>query len=353
MKKKLIVLTCLLGLQANYSQAQSLNGPESVEYDDVNQRWLISNNGSGEILQRAQDGTLSVFASGISSGPHGLEIVGTSVFACDGSNLKEYSLSGGVLLNNVNLGATFLNGITHDNNGNLFITDFSAKKIYRYTISSGQFNVYVTGLAKSPNGIIFDEDDNRLVFVNWGANAPVMAVQLSDSTVSTLTATTLGNCDGIAMNCQNQFYVSSWSPNRISRFENDFVAAPVNMNVSGLSSPADIYFAQTLDTLGVPNSGNNTVGLHPFASCLNVGISTEDMEHPLFSAQLLSSTSLLISMTNNDSKMKSIEIVDLSGRMIFQKSTSSSQETIQLHSGLYFVHVTTGDHHQVKKIMIP
>ena len=335
------------GLCAFEIHAQTLNSPESVEYNPTTQTWFISNNGSGEILESAANGTLSVFASGIGSGPHGMEIIGDSLYVCDGSNLRLYLVSTGALLSNTNLGATFLNGITHDPFGNLFITDFSGKKIYRFTMATGQFNVFVSGLTKSPNGIIYDNVNQRLVFVNWGSNAPIMAVNLADSTTSTLYATTLGNCDGIGMNCQGEFFVSSWSPNRISKFPNDFSSAPVNMNASGLSSPADIYFAQSTDSLGVPNSGNNSVTYYHYASCLNVGVDNMQAGSEL-TRIFQSGDQLHIELSVYD-PTNVLEIFDLNGRLLQRFSAGQAIVWKPENSGVYIISLQTSNGISVEK----
>lgn len=268
----LMAATCTLS-----AMAQSYDGPESVEYDYANGRWLVANKNSGAILARANDGTLTTFASNFSSsGPYGIEIVGNYLYACaNGGTLLKFDLAvGGPPVASVPLGATFLNGITHDNAGNLYITDFTAKKIYRYNTVSGQYNVYVTGLVKSPNGIYYDEAQNRCVFVNWGTSAPIMAVSLADSSISTLATTSLSNCDGISRDGSGNWYVSNWGINGISRFSPDFSTGPTTV-VTGLSSPADIFFNTVTDTLAVPNSGasgtnGNTVTFHWFGTATGV-----------------------------------------------------------------------------------
>ncbi len=257
--------------------AQSYDGPESVEYDYANGRWLVANKNSGAILARADNGTLTVFATDFcNSGPYGIEIVGNYLYACaNGGTLFKFDLTtGGTPVASTQLGATFLNGITHDISGNLYITDFTAKKIYRYNTVSGQFNVYVTGLVKSPNGILYDEAQNRCVFVNWGSAAPIMAVSLADSSISTLANTSLSNCDGLSRDGSGNWYVSNWGINGISRFGPDFSSGPTTV-VSGLSSPADIFYNTVTDTLAVPNSGasgtnGNTVTFHWFGTATDV-----------------------------------------------------------------------------------
>ncbi len=234
--------------------AQSYSSPESLEFDYSNNRWLISNKSANNILARSSStGDLTIFASGITS-PHGIEIANDTVYVCSGSTLKAYELNTGTPVFSINLGATYLNGITHDSTY-LYITDFSAKVIYRFDMTSRSFTQYVTGLTKSPNGIIYDQLNNRCVFVNWGSNAPIMAFDLTTASVSTITPTSLGNCDGIAIDGTGNFYISSWNLNGISKFDNTFSTGPATV-VSGLTNPADIFYNVLTDTLGVANSGS-------------------------------------------------------------------------------------------------
>ncbi|MGL5888293.1 MAG: hypothetical protein ACRC3B_00320, partial [Bacteroidia bacterium] len=222
---------------ASLVQAQSFSSPESVEYDVAGSRWIVGQNNSGivNILSPASN-TLAPFAANISSGPHGIEVVGDTVFVCDGPRIKGYNRLTGAPVINQNLGATFLNGITSDGGDNLFITDFSAKKIYRFNRQTLAFNVMVTGLVKSPNGIYYDGAANRCVFVNWGSSATIMAMSLSDSSTTTLLTTTLSNIDGITRDFAGNWYVTAWSNQSLMMFDPAFANAPVAV-MTGLSNP--------------------------------------------------------------------------------------------------------------------
>lgn len=240
--------------------AQTFNSPESVEYDAANNRWFAGQNGSGVILVHSPgSGTLLPFATGCTSGPHGLEVMGSDLFACDGGRIRGFDLTTGAQTYNINLGATFLNGLTSDGSTYLFATDYSAKKIYRICPSTGTFNVMCT-IIKSPNGIYYDGPNNRLVYVTWGSNAPVQAMSLADSSYATILATTMGNCDGITRDAAGYWYVTAWTGNQLWRIDPTFSNAPVSV-MTGLSSPADIDINSANDSIGIPNSGtaNNVV----------------------------------------------------------------------------------------------
>lgn len=263
-KLNLIALSlCLSFISLN---AQTLSGPESIEFDPNDGKYFVGNNTSGTIVKLSPNGTLQNYATGIASGPHGLELVGDTLYVCDGANLKMLNRTTGTTIALVPMGATFLNGITHKDN-NLYITDFSAKKIYRFNMLNRQFNIFASTInAKTPNGIIYDDINDRLVYCCWGTNAPVHAISFADSIVTQIGTTALGNCDGITMNCTGDFYIASWSPNRVTKFSHTFTG-PTTFMSTGISSPADIYYNRLQDSLYVPNSGNNTVKKAGDLSC--------------------------------------------------------------------------------------
>lgn len=257
MKKIFLIFVSLFTLTVF---AQTFNAPESVDYDEVRHRWIVGQNGSGEIhILNPSTMGLTLLASGITSGPHGIECVGDTVFVCDGARIKGFNLLTGALVFNVNLGATFLNGLTWDGGDYLFATDFSAKRIYRIRISTATYNLMIT-TTYTPNGIYYDGPNNRCVFVNWGSNARVQAMSLADSTVSTLYTTSTSNIDGITRDHQCNWYITTWGGNALRKFNPSFSAAPVSV-LTGLSSPADIDINLAGDSIGIPNSGgaNNVV----------------------------------------------------------------------------------------------
>lgn len=265
----LLIAQCVFG--------QSLNGPESIEFDLYHNRYLISNSDNGQILARDMQGNLSVFATGISPSPYGLEILGNVLYANCGGRVKGFDLESGNQVFDLNLGATFLNGITTDGLFNLFVTDFSAKTIYRVRPAVSSFNLMAQNLVQSPNGIEYDAANNRLVFVNWGNNAPIKAFNLADSTITTIATTTLGSCDGICWNGLDSWYITAWSGNKLVKYDRDFSGTPETV-ISGLSSPADIDYNFRGDTIAIPNSGNNTLRFVGMPAISNVNCNLLPLE---------------------------------------------------------------------------
>lgn len=327
--------------------AQVYNGPESVELDPSNGNVFVSNAAGGDIVRLLPNGTLQSFASGFTSGPHGLELMGDTLYACDGGLLRLVDRTSGSIINTVNLSASFLNGITHKGT-NLFITDFSAKKIYRLNTKNNSFNVFTSTLTKTPNGIIYDYLNDRLVYCCWGSSAPVYEVNLADSTINFLANTTTSNCDGIAMNCQGEFYIASWSPNAINKYNSAFSTVSAVSISGGVSSPADIYFTNS-DTLIIPNSAANTVSKQHLTSCLT------DVSN-LTSAN---SFSVFPNPFNNQITISGIvglakiNVSDLTGKIVYSTVIKDGNNLVdlgQLTTGTYFLHVYAANDVQTIKI---
>lgn len=263
-------------LLAGFSRAQSFSSPESVDFDAVRGRWIVAQNGSGEIhVYQPQTNTLSVLATGIASGPHGIECVGDTVFCCDGSRIRGYNLVTGTQVFNLNLGATFLNGLTYDGNGRLYATDFSGKKIYRVQIATAT-GTAIANTAYQPNGIYFDGSQNRCVFVNWGTNARIQAIDLTTNAITDLYVSTFSNIDGITRDAAGRWYITTWGGNALRRFDPDFSAAPVSV-LTGLSNPADIATNAAGDSIGIPNSGSaNNVVFYAVPQVVSVSCIADD-----------------------------------------------------------------------------
>lgn len=340
---KLGFFIAALTLSLSMAKAQTLSGPESIEFDPNDGKYFVGNNTSGTIVKLSPNGTLQNFATGISSGPHGLELVADTLYVCDGANVKMINRTTGATIASISVGGTFLNGITHKGT-NLYITDFSStpKRIIRLNTLNRQFNVFCNTLNnKTPNGIIYDDIDDRLVYCCWGTNAPVHAISFADSTVTQIGTTTLGNCDGIAMNCSGEFYIASWSPNRVTKFTHN-ITSPTTFIGTGMSSPADIYYNRSQDSLYVPNSGNSTVKKAGDLSCT---VSIQDLGRE-------ESLVLFPNPSNNMIKFKNItgerkcRIFTIQGKEVLTQMVSSDHPEVdisKLEKGMYSVRLELFD----------
>jgi len=326
----------LLSLCAALS-AQTFNAPESVEHDAANNRWIVGQNGGNVVtIYSPASGTLTNFGTTITSGPHGIEVLGDTVYVCDGGRIRGYDISTGAQVFNVNLGASFLNGLTSDGNHTLFATDFSAKRIYRVDVPTQNYNIMVTTV-KTPNGIIYDGPNNRCVFVTWGSNAPVQAMSLVDSTVSTLLNTTMGNCDGITRDQSGNWYVTAWTGNQLFRIDPAFASAPVSV-MSGLSSPADIDINAAGDSIGIPNSGsaNDVV----FYTGITTGLAQQQMDLQIMSCFPNPASTQCSVTLEKEMQDATFMLFDAAGKELQKRRVNGKNFLVErgdLPDGFYFV----------------
>lgn len=305
--------------------AQTLNNIESVEYDPVFNRYLVSNGNSIIAISGDGEENLSFFGEeGTATASHGMEVVDDKLFAISGDEVRAYALVDGALLGSLSISeAAFMNGMTHDASGILYVTDFSASRIYKIDFSDLDnpiYSVLVANTQSTPNGIVYDEANNRLIFVNWGASADVKQVDLSNNEVSTIIGTSFGNLDGIDEDNQGNYYISSWSPNQVFKMDAEFALDPEVITVPGITSPADICYSLEQDTLAIPN-GNGTVSF--------VGFETEEpMDTTITSIGSTFIPSTIEAFPNpangnctlrfyqHDEEQVQVKLIDLSGKMI-------------------------------------
>lgn len=260
---KILFITLFLLFILSINSFSQYTSPESVVYDSVYNRWLVTNSG-GVIKQRTADGNVTDFAPA-GSGTHGIRIYNGVAYACMGQTIKGYQLSNGSQVFSVTLsGSSFLNGMGISSSGIAYISDFTGQKIYKLNLNTQAWWVYVPTAGGQPNGVYVDQPRNRLLVCYWGSNAPVKQVSLADSSITTLTNTGYSNCDGIYADKYDNIYISSWSPSpaKIIRYDINFTLPVAIVVNSGLSNPADIFIKKSGDTLAVPNSGSNQLTFH-------------------------------------------------------------------------------------------
>lgn len=318
---------------ATLAQAQ-YQGPESVEYDPVGDRYFVSNTGSSLIRQQDQAGTVTNFVS-VSPAPYGLELKGDTLFACSGGSVKGYSTSDGSLVFNRNVGGSFLNGITTDGTF-LYVTDFSATRIIKVDVANNTHSTLVANTAGTPNGIVWDPIGERLVVVFWGSSAPIKAFDRLTGAATTLVANTgLSNIDGITIDCFGNFLMASWSPDRITSYEPSFTEAGVNLGVTGLNNPADIDFDEVNGRVCIPNTGSNTVTL------FDVDCSTSIVERAANTVQVIPNpTSGLVRLDPPLTTTEPYMVFDARGLLI-AGGTAQPREWIDLQglpAGSYYIH---------------
>lgn len=156
-------------------RASGFEQPESALFDAANQRIIVSNivgkpgkaDGNGYLSVLSLDGKIVTqhWTDGMDA-PKGMAISGGKLYVADITKVRVVDLASGKLDSSIDVPkAVFLNDMTADASGKVYVTDMLADTIYRIDGDRPELLVKDAILA-SPNGIF--ADGNRLIVASWG-----------------------------------------------------------------------------------------------------------------------------------------------------------------------------------------
>jgi sugar lactone lactonase YvrE len=350
---KFTLLFSLCALSGSIMNAQSLTSIESAEFDPINHRFLVSN-GNNIIEVNSNGIAIDEIGDGLPEATHGMEVMGSTLFAIDGDYVNAYDLTTDALLSSVLISeAGFLNGMASDGDGRVWVTDFSAKKIIEIDFSdvlNPTYQIVVANTVVTPNGICYDAENNRLVFVAWsGTSSDITAVSLDDYSMSPIvTNASLNSIDGIDNDNYGNYYLASWMPQRITKYNSTFSVSEVITVPGGLNNAADIAYAVEIDTLIIPNSGNNTVRLIGFSGPLNVEDSQEsEVAMACYPNPVVDHA--VISFMHEQDGLVEIDAMDAQGKIVYSVGSNHYPRAMQrvvltdlpISQGNYFWRIRT------------
>ena len=246
----------------NLSFAQEYKNPESAVFDPVTNRYFISNYGSGNIIQIDSAGVKTYFQKGFSK-LLGMIIYDNVLYVVDNpETVRGFNITDGKPVMELKIEeAQFLNDITVDDSGFLYVTDSRGAVVFKIDITNQSYSLFIKTISEDPNGIIYDKFNNRLLVCHFRENAQIDQVNLKDTSTSTVALTGFDNLDGITLDESGNCYVSSWSKGNFSdgfkkegviiKYDNLFKQKP-EIIYNGLLGPADIYFNISKNELVVP-----------------------------------------------------------------------------------------------------
>jgi hypothetical protein len=352
--KQLFTLCCSF-FMATTVFAQSLVGVESVEYDPINNRYLTSSDNTS-IVAIAPNGALSHFGSGAEAS-HGMEVLGDKLLTISGSFINCYDLNTEALLfEQPILGAGFLNGMASNGVDSIWFTDFSNKDIIVMDINNPfDYTTLVTNTVETPNGIVYDGDNNRCLFVTWGNPGHIKEMSLSTNAIGYVVQNAgVGNIDGIDFDDDGSWFISSWSPARITKYTNDFSSSEI-ITVPGISNPADICYSTETDTLAIP--GSNQVLFVGFESSA-VGIEEEHFDvHKLY----YESGFPVVQFELTEIQEATLEILNTQGQVVYKVLEGKQPmgmhkvvlSSIGLSSGSYICRLMSKEVSFSERVIIP
>lgn len=213
--------------------------PESAIYDENNNVLYISNiqgnpfdkDGNGFISKVGTDGKIIEleWVTGLDA-PKGLTIADGKLYIADIDQLVVVEIATGKILSSHHaFGAGFLNDVTADATGNVYVSDMFNDTIYRLN-TLGQLTVWLySPELLSPNGL--HVEGNQLIVGCWGVTMDGFAteepgylktVSLATKEIKSLgNGKPVGNLDGVESDGNNAYYVTDWVAGKLLHINKD------------------------------------------------------------------------------------------------------------------------------------
>jgi hypothetical protein len=259
-----------------------ISTPESVLYDEVADRYLVSNingkptdvDGNGSILELSPEGKVvkdKFIAGGVNQvkldAPKGSGISGGVLYVTDITVVRKFDAKTGAPKGDIPIpGSAFLNDIAVAKDGRVFVSDSGMTGSFEPTGAGGAVHVIdkagkVKTLAKSTefngaNGLLYREKDKALLVVSLLSNE---LYRLDDKGArQDVSALPEGGLDGIVA-VGDDLLISSWKGSAVYRGK---LGQKFERLFAGLKGPADIGFDSKRSRLLVPRFNENAVEVY-------------------------------------------------------------------------------------------
>jgi len=234
---------------------------ESVVYDKQSDMLYVSNiigepgtkDGKGSISKVNLDGKIvdANWVSGLDA-PKGLGLFNGKLYAADIDKIIEIDIASGKVLNSFAVdSAKFLNDITVDALGRVFVSDSDRKNIV--LLENGKVSIWLT-VNDGPNGLL--AEDNRMLMVMWNPMT-LNTIDLASQSVVAKTDS-LENPDGIEAVGDGGYLISSWN-GQIHYVDSAWRRTRILDTRAGKISAADIEFIPEKNLLLIPAFFSNKV----------------------------------------------------------------------------------------------
>lgn len=257
---------------------EGLSTPESVLYDEMQDRYLISNiNGAptgvdnnGYIVEVSPEGkiTNAKFIVGGANkvkldAPKGMAISKGVLYVADITTVRKFDAKTGAAKGEVSIaGSTFLNDIAIAPDGKVYVSDSGLKAGANGLEPTGTDAVYVVegnkarAIAKnkdliSPNGLTFQDKD--LIVVTFGGDQAYKLNAKGEK--SEITKLPAGSLDGVVA-IGAELLISSWASSSVYKGK---LGSQFEVAIPELPAPADIGFDTKRKRVLVPLFKDNAV----------------------------------------------------------------------------------------------
>jgi DNA-binding beta-propeller fold protein YncE len=208
-------------------EASGFKNPESAVYDRAAGAMYVSNvngdpttkDGNGFISKLGPDGKVIAieWVKGLDS-PKGLALADGKLYAADIDRVVEIDAAKGEIAGRYEApGAKFLNDLTADKKGRVYVSDMVTNTIW--VLEGGKLSVLLQDDAlDNPNGLL--AEDGRIVVGSWGKMAQdfstkipghMKVVDLATKKIADLgDPSPVGNLDGVEPDGKGGYFASDW-----------------------------------------------------------------------------------------------------------------------------------------------
>ena len=257
---------------------EGLSTPESVLYDSVNDRYLVSNingsptavDGNGYIVEVSPEGKITqakFIAGGVKNAkldaPKGLGIAKGTLYVADISVVRKFDAKTGATQGEIKIpNSTFLNDIAISADNKVYVSDSGLKMGKDGLEPNGTDAVYMIDKGKvhtvaqskdlgNPNGLVTVGND--LIVVTFGSGE---AYKLGEKGAKEqATKLPAGGLDGV-VSLGDELLISSWKGSSVFRGK---LGGKFEVAIPGLKAPADIGYDTKRKRLLVPHFLDSTV----------------------------------------------------------------------------------------------
>lgn len=245
-------------------KVEGFSHPESVVYDNNRDVVYVSNIGEDE----AGDGFISRVSKNGEvvemrwitdlDDPKGLQIKDDKLYVTDNTRLVEINIDENRVSRRMKIeDSQFLNDITIDAEGNLYISDSGKSGIYKMS-ASGEISEWLqTEELEYPNGLLVVDD--KIYVAAWGQDGGgnVLKVDLAEKNIEKVSSEGIGNLDGIQKLENSQaFYISDWATGKVYRIT---AGGAIEEILTSEKSAGDILYLEEEKKLALPMNLQNEV----------------------------------------------------------------------------------------------
>ena len=206
-----------------------------------------------------------------------------------------------------------------------------------------------SGLPPSTTETIYDDVNDRLIVISYAQNSPIVEVDLSDNSVSTITPTNIGGYAGICRDGDYNYYITSVITDCVYRWDSTFANPPELMG-SGYNYPSGICWNHRDNIIALSSTDDQTIEYIP------LGPSSIGSDPAPSKINLLSNypnpfnNSTRIEFSLNEPAFVTLTVYDMLGRkvetLLAQEQSAGNHYVLfnddQLTSGMYFYKLDTG-----------